>query len=407
MIKALRKSLSFYLPVAFRRWYVYLPLNFVFGCLVVALVIIGIGSRIQTDALFVQDSLSEEVELQLKRMRTMVQRSAEQDRIDIYTDYTEICGEGIEWNYGFYVFYALSLEALVERFPERREYAAKQIDVCTRLMMQISVNVSDAEIQAHLAEPGDYAASLVSGYQCLVLGIRKKLVGDTLYDSKMTGIADALARELYIQLDKCGSVYTSDQSTQLHAIWRVDQTLGTDHSALFSLWMQTMQDKFIEPTTGMLQTIVSINPDKVISLPRTTSVAWSIIFLADIYPDFTAQQFAAMNADRVRRVVNLAAFAEYSELNLLDFGDMDSGPMLAGISPSATGFGLCAQRLYGTQADYTRTYRIFELFGLPKVDDSGKYYRMGNGMGDAILLYSKIVSPKENELNMLTADSRG
>ena len=44
--------------------------------------------------------------------------------------------------------------------------------------------------------------------------------------------------------------------------------------------------------------------------------------------------------------------------------------------------------------EYTRTYRTFELFGLPKIDESKKYYRMGNGMGDAILLYSKMVQTK-------------
>lgn len=68
--------------------------------------------------------------------------------------------------------------------------------------------------------------------------------------------------------------------------------------------------------------------------------------------------------------------------------------MLMGISPAATGFNLTPIKLYGTRMEYTRTYRIFELFGLPKIDESGKYYRMGNGMGDAILLYSKMVQTK-------------
>ena len=64
--------------------------------------------------------------------------------------------------------------------------------------------------------------------------------------------------------------------------------------------------------------------------------------------------------------------------------------MFLGISPSATGFGLCAHRLYGSRSEYARGYRVFELFGQPRTDDSGKYYRLGNAMGDAILLYSKI-----------------
>ena len=86
-----------------------------------------------------------------------------------------------------------------------------------------------------------YSASLVSGYQCLVLSIRSELVRDNLYDERMLGIADALDKEIRTQLQRCAGVYTSDQSTQLHAIWRVDQALGTDRRELFRLWMEVMQ----------------------------------------------------------------------------------------------------------------------------------------------------------------------
>lgn len=325
----------------------------------------------------------------------MVQQSALTSRLDIYTGYSEICGEGIEWNYGFYTFYALCLEALVERAPDRVEYAAEQIDLCTRLMMQLPLDASEDEIALLLKGPGPYSASLVYGYQCLVLGIRRKLINDTLYDEIMRGMADALASEIRYQLKQSSGIYTSDQSTQLHAIWRTDQSLGTDHSQTFELWMDTMQSRFIEPETGLLYSMVSIGPDRFDSEPRSTSIAWSIIFLSDIFPDFAKQQYQALNQHRVRRFVNLAAFAEFPKLNLLEFGDMDSGPILLGISPSATGFGLCAHRLYGEKEDYIRSYRIFELFGLPCIDETGKYYRMGNGMGDAILLYSKIALPRD------------
>lgn len=361
----------------------------------IALLILIWASFISTDHLYDTRPFSEEVELQLMRMQQMIHESAVKGRLDIYTDYTEICGEGIEWNFGFYTFYALCLEELVKQDPSRAAYAAEQIDLCTRLMLQLPIDASDEAIETILEEaPEVYKASLVSGYQCLVLGIRHALVGDTLYDNMMRGISDALDKEIQVQLQRCGSVYTSDQSTQLHAIWRVDQALGTDRSELFKLWMETMQAKFIDPKTGLLHSMVSINPDRIDSIARATSVAWSIIFLADIFPEFTSQQYVALNKDRVRRVGSLAAAAEFSELNILDFGDMDSGPMLIGISPAATGFILGTHKLYGTPIDYTRTYRIFEIFGLPKEDHTGKYYRMGNGMGDAILLYSKIVQPR-------------
>ena len=258
----------------------------------------------------------------------------------------------------------------------------------------LPIDASDEEISEILsAETDDYTASLVSGYQCLVLGIRRALAEDTLYDDMMLGMSNALEKEIRVQLQRCGSVYTSDQSTQLHAIWRVDQALDTDRSALFHSWMDTMQKKFIDSDTGLLHSMISIDPDRIDSPARATSVAWSIIFLEDIFPEFAKQQYHAPRKDRVCRVASLAAIAEFPQLNIIDFGDMDSGPMLMGISPAATGFTLYPHKRYGTQMDYTRAYRIFELFGLPKIDETGKYYRMGNGMGDAILLYSKLAQP--------------
>lgn len=364
--------------------------------LILLVVIVCIRAAfLPTDQLYADSVLSEEVELQLSRMQHMVQQSMLADRLDIYTDYSEICGEGIEWDYGFYTFYALCLEALVERAPERAAYAAQQIDLCTRLMMRLPIGATESEVEQLLQGPEPYAASLVSGYQCLVLGIRRELINDTLYDATIRGMADALANEIRNQLKHSSGIYTSDQSTQLHAIWRADQSLGTDHSETFRLWMSTMQSRFIEPETGLLYSMVSIGPDRFDSEPRSTSIAWSIIFLANIFPDFAEQQYKALKQHRVRRFVNLAAFAEYPKFNLLEFGDMDSGPILLGISPSATGFGLCAHRLYGSKEDYIRSYRIFELFGLPQTDETGKYYRMGNGMGDAILLYSKLALPHD------------
>lgn len=361
---------------------------------IVGALILTRASFISADHLYTTASLSEEVELQLQRMEHIVHRSASKERLDIYADYSEICGEGPEWDYGFYTFYALCLDALVRHDPERLPYAREQIDLCTRLMLQLPIEADDASIRAILDERDDeFNATLVSGYQCLVLGIRRALVGDDLYDDWMLGMSTALEEEIFSQLQRAASVYTSDQSTQLHAIWRVDQALGSDRTPLFDAWMATMQDKFIDEETGMLHSMVSIAPDRIDSPARTTSVAWSIIFLRDLFPEFAEQQAIALHEDRLHRVGSLTALSEFPEINPLNFGDMDSGPILLGISPAATGFGLSSLKLYGSKEDYTRVYRIFEMFGLPKTDEDGKYHYMGNGMGDAILLYSKIIQP--------------
>ena len=386
----LTQLLSCYLPTRLRRWFIYLPLN---AFLLLVLLTLGILIRatfITASPLYNTKQVPTEVEEQFKWLGATVERSADQAKLDLYTGYTDFCGEYYEWNYGFYIFYALCLDELIRIQPERQTFAARQIDLCTRLIMRLPIHASDAEIAEILDEAGSYSGSLTTGYQCLVLSIRKSIVGDSLYDSTIHGIATALERDLRLQLDNCSGIWTSDQSTQLHAIWRADQALDNDHRELYDLWLTTMQDRFMETDTDILQSRISIQPDRIDSEPRATSIAWSIIFLADLYPEFAAQQYEALLEYRVRRFANLAAVAEFPGVNPLNYGDIDSGPIILDISPAATGFALAAHRLYGQQSDFQRCYRMFELFGLRKNDEDGQRYRLSNAMGDAILLYGKI-----------------
>jgi len=395
MKNTLSRYLGFYLPQRFRRWFIYLPID---AALLLALLLSTAlirASFISVDHLYPAQGVPAEVDLHLKWLEGIVQRSSAESRLDIYSGYREFCGRSIEWDPGFYMFYAMSMDELASVAPERRAYAAKQVDLCTRLMLGIPADANNVKISRRLQSRNSRTASIITGYECLVLGIRKALLNDTLYDVTLRNMSDALTELLSGQLKQCHMIWTSDQATQLYAIWRADQVLGTDHSALFVRWMETMQAKFIERDTGLLISRVSIHPDRFDSPPRGTSIAWTIILLADIYPEFAAQQYAAFQKHRNRQFASMSAVAEFPDSSLFAFGDLDSGPMVLGISPSATGFGLGVHRLFGTQSDFARCYRIFELFGQPRTEESGKYYRISNGMGDAILLYSKIARARK------------
>ena len=288
----------------------------------------------------------------------------------------------------------MCLDALVEQDPTQLKYTQEQIDICTRLMLGFDQKATLKSIEEAFASPVEFNASLVSGYQCVVLSIRKELWKDTLYDPAIEGISEALNQEIKRQLERSYGVWTADQATYLYAIWRADEVMDTKRKAIRESWLKTMQANFIETDTGLLHSQVSTKPIRVDSPPRASSVAWTIIFLGEIFPEFSTRQYALLEAHRSRRVFSLSAFKEFPGLGIFRLGDLDSGPLILGFSPSATGFGLATQGLYGSQDVYQRCYRIFELFGFPLSDEKGKRYRMGNAMGDAILLYSKIAKPR-------------
>ena len=66
--------------------------------------------------------------------------------------------------------------------------------------------------------------------------------------------------------------------------------------------------------------------------------------------------------------------------------DRDSGPVILGVSVSATGFALAPARAFGRQDVFERLYRTTELFGMRV--DSGERSRFATGgpIGNALLL---------------------
>jgi len=118
------------------RWLIRVSLILLLLIVMLAMLFLIRASFVSTDHLYQTKPISQEVEMQLTRLGNIVNRSAEIGRLDLYTDYTEIYGEGIEWNFGFYVFYALCLEELAKQDPSRMHYAIDQIDLCTRLMLR-------------------------------------------------------------------------------------------------------------------------------------------------------------------------------------------------------------------------------------------------------------------------------
>ena len=66
-------------------------------------------------------------------------------------------------------------------------------------------------------------------------------------------------------------------------------------------------------------------------------------------------------------------------------GDVDSGPVVLGVSVAATGFALAPARAMGRGDMFTRLYRTTDLFGLPITRDGRRRFAVGGPIGNALL----------------------
>jgi hypothetical protein len=67
-------------------------------------------------------------------------------------------------------------------------------------------------------------------------------------------------------------------------------------------------------------------------------------------------------------------------------GDIDSGPVLWGVSVAATGFALGPSRALRRKNDFERLYRTTELFGLRVSKGARTRFATGGPIGNALML---------------------
>jgi len=389
---ALSDVFGFYLPKRLRRWFIFIPLNLLgIGFLLLTLLCIR-ASFITADPFF-QNNKTNDTELQLKHLSELVEQSSESGKVDLTKGYSSICGYSTEWVPIFYTFYSMSLYEWSKTHPEKQDFLKSQLTICSRNILRVPPEIKDAELGTFFKNRKYGNSAVYDGYVGVVLGIRKVLCNDNSFDLPLSQIIHFLAAHLESDLDHCSEAWTADHATQLYAIWLADQHIHQNHQDLFLKWQKVMTDRFLDKSTGLLQSDIAIGPDHILSQPRGSSIGWTAIFLAEVLPEFARDQYRGLCKHREKHFLNFAASEEFYSGHFIQFGDTDSGPLLLGLSPSASGFTFCTHKIFGNKKGFERALRVFELFGSPLRDKNKKFYYYGNAMGDSILLYGKLVQP--------------
>lgn len=121
--------------------------------------------------------------------------------------------------------------------------------------------------------------------------------------------------------------------------------------------------------------------------PRASGAGWSSIYLAFVDPAFARAQFElAERTFLFDDVPGLAAWREYPR-GVEGRGDVDSGPLIFGLSPSGTGFALAGATLYGSRAR-GGMLRTAEAAGIT-MPWGGSHYLLALLVGEAAVLAAK------------------
>lgn len=152
-------------------------------------------------------------------------------------------------------------------------------------------------------------------------------------------------------------------------------------------WLQAAL-RHADPATGLLPHDAGL-PD-----PRGESVALMIRFVHEIDPAVAAAQYAGMERTFATRFAGLLpAVREYPH-GVHGSGDIDSGPVILGVSAPASVVGIAAARLTGHHRAAADLRASPEVLGAPLQWRGRRSYALGQlPVGDAFLAWASVVRP--------------
>jgi hypothetical protein len=185
-----------------------------------------------------------------------------------------------------------------------------------------------------------------------------------------------------------GARWPVDTVVALAAVARADVAVGVPGArADLDRWL-VRSAPVRAAHAGLLPHQVSPAGD-VLQGPRGTSASLIALFMPEIDPVGGAEHWAAFHAAFVTRVGGLVGVREYPH-GTSGHGDVDSGPLVAGVSLSASAVALAAARRAGAPELAAGLDREAELFGLPFGWSGERFYAGGVlPVGDAFVAWAR------------------
>lgn len=286
-----------------------------------------------------------------------------------------------EWHVVSLSMTALALHHLAVADPSLREAYRQDVERLAEVALRPSTRRFDTrawgtDALATLATDEGHVGAL--GHVGLVLGVECAL-GSNRHRAQLDAIGLALRRRYLAAPDGLvetfpGGKWVPDSAAGLAAVELHARCLGlASAGAVARRWPR-------EP--GGLFRFTPSTP------ARGSGAGFVSVYLPLIDGCLAREQWALMRARfGVRPLPGLAALREWPHGVGLD-GDVDSGPLVLGLSPAGTGFALAAASSAGDDAWRAGMLRVAEAAGFT-VPFGGRHYALAPLVGDASVLAAR------------------
>jgi hypothetical protein len=185
-----------------------------------------------------------------------------------------------------------------------------------------------------------------------------------------------------------GEAYPADVSACIAAIALDARRRGDDATAFVASWADTIAAAALDPSSGYLAQ--SLHGGRA-GPARGSGTALVAYFLGLAGSPLARMLWESGLSPGERTLAGFGAIREHGTPG--SGGDIDSGPVVLGVSVSATGFSLGVARQHGARDAFARLHRTACLFGVPYASERGAGFVTGGPLGDAILLAMETAAP--------------
>ncbi len=315
--------------------------------------------------------------------------SREVDRAAFHTGSARFDGE---WALGTHVMTAIGLAQVVHAHPALAPRYRPALEAAVEVLLREETYefAEDAWGDGPFESLESDQGHAYLGYVALALGSLREVDPATPHAALHDRVVQALARRLdqsAVGLVETypGEAYPCDIASIVGAIGQHDRLTGGEHRALVARAARLYRGQWNDPGSGYLAQSIDPATGAPRDAPRGSGTALAAFFWSFADPSVSrAPDEALLRAGR-RGVLGFEAIREYAP-GREGLGDIDSGPVVLGVSVSATGFALSAARRTGDRAAFRGLFRTAALFGVPVAHGESTRFLAGGPLGDAILL---------------------
>jgi hypothetical protein len=190
-----------------------------------------------------------------------------------------------------------------------------------------------------------------------------------------------------------GQAWPVDSTVAMASLRLHDALLPPRFTATVTRWLDGVRRR-LDPDTGLLPHRVEPDSGDPVEGARATSLSIATRFLVDIDPALAREQYRGYRDRFVVWPLGLGPAVREYPAGVSGTGDVDSGPLLFGVSLSASVCTLGAAQANGDTALAGALADYGELVGVPVDSPWTKRYAAGAlPIGDAFLAWSKTARP--------------